>query len=58
MEELDTDIDIVLVGVMNKGKFVKNQKICLGPDKEGKFRVVSIMNLECNKVEVLTVKAG
>lgn len=48
----------ILAGIVHKGKFTQNQRVLLGPNLEGTFVVVEVKSIHCNRVPVLSVKAG
>ena len=50
--------NLILGGIVHKGKLKQGQRTLLGPSKEGTFNVVEIQNIHCNRVPVRQVKAG
>lgn len=53
-----TKENLILAGIVSKGKFCQNQKTLLGPNNEGTFSVVEIKSIHSNRVPVQVVKAG
>ena len=48
----------ILVGIVSKGK-IKNTSTCyLGPDVDGKYKIVEIENIHCKKIDVAYANKG
>ena len=43
---------------MNKGKLISGNKCYLGPDMDGQFKIVEIVNIHCKKIPVKYVYKG
>ena len=52
------DVGKIVGGVMLKGTVNVGQKMLLGPDANGFFCQISILNIHCKHVQVRSVKAG
>jgi GTPase len=51
-ETLAIDNKLIVTGIVNKGKVVSDTKCYLGPDNDGKFKIVEIVNIHCKKIPV------
>ena len=66
LEKMEFDIhetiqmgnQFILVGIVSKGKVKAGSKCFLGPDQEGNFRVVEIVNIHCKKIDVAYSNKG
>lgn len=66
MEKMEFDIhetiqmgtQYILVGIVSKGKVKAGSQCFLGPDQEGNFRVVEIVNIHCKKIDVAYTNKG
>lgn len=66
MEEMEFDIHetnqlenrLIVVGIVSKGKIKRDSKCFLGPDNEGNFCVVEIVDIHCKKIEVAYTYKG
>lgn len=66
MEKMEFDVhetiqmgtQYILVGIVSKGKVKAGSKCFLGPDQEGNFRVVEIVNIHCKKIDVAYTNKG
>lgn len=52
------NVGLILAGLVVKGTISRLQRLKLGPDNEGKFRMVQILSIHCQRVVVHTVHAG
>jgi len=58
MNENNDDRVFILEGIVHKGVFERNQRVLIGPNLEGTFSVVQVDSIHCNRVPVLSVRAG
>jgi GTPase len=49
---------IIITGIVNKGKLVSGTNCYLGPDNEGRFKIVEVVNIHCKKIPVNYVYRG
>lgn len=66
MEEMEFDIHetnhfdnkLIVVGIVSKGKIKRHSKCFLGPDNDGNFSVVEIVDIHCKKIDVAYTYKG
>jgi GTPase len=49
---------IIITGIVNKGKLISGTNCYLGPDNEGRFKIVEVVNIHCKKIPVNYVYRG
>ncbi|MCQ2819348.1 MAG: hypothetical protein MJ252_18960 [archaeon] len=49
---------IILTGIVSKGKLKVDTQCFLGPDNEGHFNIVTIVNIHCKKISVTYANKG
>jgi GTPase len=49
---------IIATGIVNKGKLISGNKCYIGPDIDGQFQIVEILNIQCKKIPVKIVYKG
>ncbi len=57
-ETLQVEDKLIVSGIVNKGRLVSQTKCYLGPDSEGKFKIVEIVNIHCKKIAVKNAYKG
>lgn len=57
-ETLAIDEKVIVTGIVNKGKLMSGAKCYLGPDNEGRYKIVDIVNIHCKKIPVKYVYRG
>lgn len=49
---------LIVTGIVNKGKLMSGTKCYLGPDLEGRFKIIEVVNIHCKKIPVKYVYKG
>jgi GTPase len=58
LETINIKDKVILMGIVSDGSILLENQYFLGPDSEGNFKLVSIVNIHCKKVEVRSANQG